>query len=205
MKVTHNDPSAHSRFDFHATVASSVKAVYHYWMYASPSNYPPNLHARVESKDGAVNQRDKKPLKGVGLKEYKKFKACDTKYVETIWEFTPNGHALKKRMVLKIDLRTAEATYWSFASCHSCWKQGRRNFADISITAHPLRVPSNDPYLARLGRCGCVVCNECVMELEMHKENRNKMDVHCPYCGNEECFSKHLRIWVVSEEVSSLN
>jgi len=205
MKITNDGHRSNLRLDYHTAVASTVKAVYHYWMTASPSNYPPNLHPRVQSKDGAVYKRDFAPLIGIDHKDYKKFNARDAKFVEIIWEFTPNGRALNKRMVLKIVMRNADSTYWSFGSCNSCWKRARRNFTDNVITGHPLRVPSDDPSLPRLGRCGCVVCNGCVMELEMNKENIDKMEVHCPYCGNEQCFSKHMRIWLVSKEVSNLN
>jgi hypothetical protein len=186
-------------------VQSVVRAVYHHWMTASPSKYPPNLHSRVESRDGAIVRRDYKKLVGIGIKEYKQFKACDAKYVELIWEFTPDGQALEKRMVVNFKIRSAHQTYWSFGSCNSCWKQGRRNFTDTDITGHPLQAHANDPNLPRLGRCGCVICNECVLELERSPRNKEKMDVHCPYCGNEECFSKHMRIWLVSEEVSNLD
>ena len=186
-------------------VTNIATAVYHHWMKASPSNYPPNLHSRVESKDGGICKWDN-PAIGIGLKEYKQLYACDAKYVELIWEFTPNGgEALQERMVWKLGVRGAGATYWSFGSCNSCWKWGRRNFTDTKLTGHPLSVPVDNPSIPRLGRCGCVICNECVLELEMHKTNKYKMDVHCPYCGNEECFSKHMRIWLVSEEISNLN
>ena len=205
MEITNLGHRRNSPFDYQPVVESAVMAVYHYWMKASPSNYPPNLHPRVQSKDGAVYKRDYAPLIGIDYKDYKKYKACDAKFVEIIWEFTPNGRALNKRLVLKIVIRTTDATNWSFGSCNSCWKRARRNFTDNVITGHPLSVPSDDPFLPRLGRCGCVVCNECVMELEMNKNNQDKMDVHCPYCGNEECFSKHMLIWLVSNEVSNLN
>ena len=204
MELKDIDRSHKFQLVYEDVVKLVVMAVYHCWMDASPSNYPPNLHPRVLSKDGSVYKRDYAPLISIGHKEYLQFRACDAKFVETIWEFTPNGRALVERMVLKIAFRPAEATYWSFGSCNSCWKWGRRNFTDNAITGHPLSVPSDDPTLPRLGRCGCVVCNECIMELEMNKANSDKMEVHCPYCRNEECFCKHMRIWVVSKEVSSL-
>ena len=185
-------------------VQSVVMAVYHHWMTATPSNYPPNLYSRVKSVDGAIVQRDFKPVVGIGYEDYKKYNACDAKYVELLWEFTPNGVELKKRMIVKVEMRTIQ-TYWSFGSCNSCWKRGRRNFTDITTTRHPLSVPADNPSTPRLGRCGCVVCNECVLEIEMNPNNSGQMDVHCPYCGNKECFSKHMRIWLVSMEVSNDN
>jgi hypothetical protein len=190
---------------YRPAIKTIIKDVYHYWLNAIPSNYPPNLHSRVESKDGAIYKRDYQPAIGIGKEDYRRFNACDTKYVEIIWEFTPNGYALHDRMVLQLTMKEREATYWSFGSCNACWKQKRRDFSNNAITRHPLRVQADNPSLPRLGRCGCVVCNKCVMEIEMHENNRDKMDVHCPYCGNEDCFSKHMRIWVVSNEVSNLN
>lgn len=190
---------------YRPVVESTIMDVYHYWLQARPSNYPPNLHSRVESKDGAIYKWDYEPVIGIGTKEYMTFNACDAKFVEIIWEFTPNGCSLNNHMVLKISMKQAEATYWSFGSCNSCWKRARRNFTDYTVTEHPLQVPADSPSLPRLGRCGCVICNECVMELEMHENNKDKMDVHCLYCGNKDCFSKHMRIWLVSNEVSDLN
>ena len=133
------------------------------------------------------------------------FNACDAQFVEIIWEFTPNGSSLTNRMVLNMETKQTEATNWSFGSCNSCWKRKRRNFTNTVITGHPLRLPADTLSLPRLGRCGCVVCNECVMEIEMHPNNHQKMSVHCPYCGNEDCFSKHMRIWLISNEVRNLN
>ena len=191
--------------EYSQAVQCVVVAVYHHWMTASPSKYPPNLHTRVQSRDGCVYKRDFMPLVGIGINEYRKFKACDAKYVKSIWEFTPNGKALKIRMVLKMEMRDVSTTHWSFGSCNACWKKGKRNFTDSTMTGHPLRLPCDDPSLPRLGRCGCVVCNECVRELEMNIHNKERMDVHCPYCGNEECFSKHMRIWLVSDEINNHN
>ena len=126
-------------------VQSVVRAVYHHWMTASPSKYPPNLHSRVESRDGAIVRRDYKKLVGIGIKEYKQFKACDAKYVELIWEFTPDGQALEKRMVVNFKIRSAHQTYWSFGSCNSCWKQGRDGTSRIHTLLgihckHPLTI-----------------------------------------------------------------
>jgi hypothetical protein len=159
----------------------------------------------VELKDGAIYKRDNKPVVGIGLNEYKHYHACDAKYVEVIWEFTPNGQALNERMILKLEVRDPGLTNWSFGSCNCCWKQGRRNFGDGDVTGHPLFEQVENPSIPRLGRCGCIICNDCVLQLEMHETNKDKMEVPCPYCGNEDCFSKHMRIWVVSEQVSNLN
>ena len=163
-----------------ATVKQVVTAVYHHWMTANPSNYPPNLHSRAEFRNGILYKQDNKQAIGVTLKDYIKYNTCDAKYVQLIWEFTPNGKALKQRMVLKLTVRTADATYWSFGSCNSCWKRGTVNFTDSKKTGHPLLVGVDNPTLPRLGRCGCVICNECVLQLELNRTNQNKMDVHCP-------------------------
>jgi hypothetical protein len=140
-------------------------------------------------------------MMGITVKEYMHFHACDVKFVEIIWEFTQNGCRLKEQMVIKVERKNTPI--WSFGSCNSCWKQVRRDFTNTQKTNHPLEAVVDDPSLPRLGRCGCVVCNECVMKLENHNNNKDEMNVHCPYCGNKDCFSKHMRIWLVSAEVDN--
>jgi hypothetical protein len=185
---------------FRPVIESTVRDIYHYWFTAEPTNYPPNLHPRVESKEGSIVKRNHHPVVGIGKKEYIRYSACDAKYVETIWEFTPDGKQLSERMILQI--KHVNDTYWSFGSCHCCWKENKRNFTKKSWTPHPMRVQVNNENLPRLGQCGCIVCNDCIMKIELHKKNDNNMWVHCPYCGNPDCFSKHVRIWLVSMEVS---
>jgi hypothetical protein len=185
---------------FRHIIESAVRDVYHYWFAVVPSNYPPNLYTRAITKDGRLVQRDHHPAIGIDKAEYIKYSACDGKYVETLWEFTPDGRALRKRMILQI--KHKNESYWSFGSCHSCWKEKKRNFTDRDLTPHPMKAQVDDENLPRLGQCGCIVCNECVMKVELHETNKTKMWVHCPYCGNQDCFSKHMRIWLVSWEVS---
>jgi hypothetical protein len=105
-------------------IETIVLQVYYYWMNAAPSTYPPNMNPRVESRNGAIVRRDHLPVVGITKKDYKLYSASDAKYVETIWEFTPNGVALKKRMILQV--KHKQETYWSFGSCHSCWKERKK-------------------------------------------------------------------------------
>ncbi len=188
--------------EFRPIIESTIRDVYRYWLTAIPSKYPPNLNQRALSKDGRLERRDYLPVLGISKKEYIEYQACDAKYLEYLWEFTPKGYALEERMFLKI--KYTQATYWSFGSCHSCWKQKKRNFTNTDLTPHPMKAKVDNPNLPRLGRCGCIICNECVMELELHEINKNEVSVHCPYCGNKDCFSKHMRVWLVSTEVSAV-
>ena len=181
-------------------ITSLVVDMYRDWIIATPSKYPPNLHSRVQSKKGRVEHRDVAAMVGITQDDYIQFRACDAKYLTIIWEFTPGGNELKERMILRLSERRDPA--WSFGSCHCCWKEGKRNFTDTRMTKHPLLVTAQDKNLPILGRCGCVVCNDCVRKIEFHPNNVDEMNVHCPYCGNKDSFLKHLRIWLVSAEVA---
>jgi len=181
-------------------VKDAMKLLYYDWMEVKPSKYPPNMYPRVLTIEGKISQRDYLPVKDISRKQYKKFGACDAKYLEIVWEFTPNGTRADKPIILETK-RVGSDTYWSFGSCHACWKLSKRDFTDTNRTKHPLRMPVDNPDLPRMGRCGCICCNQCVRELEMHDANKSECYVHCPYCGNSACFSKNLRIWVVSREI----
>jgi hypothetical protein len=190
--------------DARAPVSHAMKILHYDWMDVIPSHYPPNLYPRVLTWKGRVGEKDHLPMKGITRTEYQKYKAVDAKYLEIIWEFTPNGIRAEKPLLLETK-RVASSTYWSFGSCNGCWKLSRRNFTDTSRTPHPLDTSVDNPNLPRMGRCGCICCNLCILELELHPANKKECYVHCPYCGSQACFSKNLRIWVVSKEVKELN
>ena len=49
------------------------------------------MYPRVLTIEGKISQRDYLPAKDISKKHYRKFGACDAKYLEIVWEFTPNG------------------------------------------------------------------------------------------------------------------
>jgi hypothetical protein len=189
--------------DQRVPVKEAMRSLYYDWMDVRPSKYPPNLYPRVLTVHGKISQQNYLPLKGVTKEHYQKYEASDAKYMEILWEFTPNGKRETKPMFLGTKAFGSKNTYWSFGSCNSCWKLSRRNFANPSRTPHPLKSTLENPNLPRMGRCGCICCNQCIRELELHPANQNESYVHCPYCGSHACFSKNLRIWVVSKEVKT--
>jgi hypothetical protein len=87
---------------YRTNVPSSVEDVYHAWLKAEPSNYPPNLHNRVQSKEGKIEHQDLSPVVGITRNDYIQFHAYDAKYTSIIWEFTPGGNELKECMVLQL-------------------------------------------------------------------------------------------------------
>jgi hypothetical protein len=173
-------------------VITAMKKLFYDWLSIRPSNYPPNYFPRVLTMEGKVKQRDYLPFRAIKKEDYEKYSACDAKYVEIWWEFTPEGKQMQgERMFLDRRAISSKETHWSFGSCHSCWKLGRRNFTNAISSPHPMVAGHDDPNLARLGRCGCVCCNNCVRQIEDHQSNKKESYVHCPYCGNPECYSKN--------------
>ena len=61
---------------------------------------PPNMYARVLNIEGKACKRDYLPAKGISREHYTELGACDAKYLEIIWEFTPNGTRAKKPIIL---------------------------------------------------------------------------------------------------------
>ena len=181
-------------------VKDAMRHLYYDWMEIKPSNCPPNMYPRVMTINGRVGRRDYLPVKSITRDHYTKYRACNAKYLEVIWEFTPNGRRATVPIILETK-RVGSETYWSFGSCHACWKLDIRNFTNTDRTPHPLSASVNDPNLPRMGQCGCICCNKCVQELETHAANEKECYVHCLYCGNKACFSKNLLIWVISHEV----
>jgi hypothetical protein len=81
----------------------------------------------------------------------------------------------------------------------SCWKTKARKFDDPNLTPFPSQVGIDDPNLPRLGRCGCTICNNCVMQSEKCYGGADAFP--CPYCGNLKCFFKEIKIWSIGNEV----
>jgi hypothetical protein len=167
-----------------------------------PSCYPPNGNPRAETINGSLVKRDYLPLKPFTLEDYTTYGASDTRVKELVYEDNRRepGYGLSRNVIHRVAKKESDL-YFSFASCNLCYKTGMRNFGDSEITPYPTRVSSSHPLLPQVGLCGCIICNECIQQLIDHPRNRNKWFVHCPYCGNANCFSKHYTIWAVSEKV----
>jgi hypothetical protein len=86
-----------------------------------------------------------------------------------------------------------------YGSCMKCWNTKAHRFDDPNLTRFPSEVGINDPKLPRLGRCGCTVCNSCVMQLEKCYGGADAFP--CPYCGNLKCFLKEIKTWSIGHEV----
>jgi hypothetical protein len=167
-----------------------------------PSCYPPNQNPRAETKSGKLSNRDHLPLLPFTLSEYQSYGACDTRIKELIYEDTNTQRKQgEARNVIHRVTKLEQDLYFSFGSCNMCYRSGLRKFGDSEITPYPGRVSSKHPCLPQVGLCGCVLCNACVNSVVDHPANRNEWFVHCPYCGNLHCFSKHYKIWAVSDNV----
>jgi len=167
-----------------------------------PSNYPPNLNSRAKTINGKLTKRDYLPLKPFAEENYVQFESCNARIKQIIFEATRNGDRdVGDANILHATVRHTTETYFSFASCHCCFKSKARDFSDASRTPHPMDSQISCPDLAQVGLCGCIVCNKCVRSVVNHPSNKEMDYVHCPYCGNGRCFSKYFRIWAVTDNV----
>jgi hypothetical protein len=70
------------------------------------------------------------------------------------------------------------------------------------LTQAGLRIPKvgiKNPILPQLGCCGCVICNECILN-EFEKSQSEKY-LPRPYCAKKEAFNGDVKAWMLSEEV----
>ena len=122
-----------------------------------------------------------------------------------IWEYAPDGRRLsisEEELIsnfMKIHFIGDNSLDHRFASCLCCWKTRLRKFNDAEVTPYPSSCAIDDPRLPRLGRCGCTVCNSCILAME-HKLGE-LAEYPCPNCGNRRCFTKFVKVWSVSHEV----
>ena len=79
-----------------------------------------------------------------------------------------------------------------FANCRNCL---RKDFTGNYKTGVDNGVNINDPNTARLGRCGCVCCTECVLTM---KQEGNW--IGCPACGSKHAQHKNEIFWIVNRE-----
>ena len=128
-----------------------------------------------------------------------------------LWEHTPNGKRVANAGIgssFKVEhlhfVGDNEFTN-RFGSCMCCFRDSRghniRVFGDPDITRHPCRVALADPRPARLGRCGCTICNGCVLEMEELFKDKKLSSFPCPYCGDDYSFFLELKIWPISNLV----
>jgi hypothetical protein len=122
------------------------------------------------------------------------------------WEWTPGG--IRQPGLSEKELRSeymrSEFSHDNslekrFGSCLCCWKTGLRKFDDAEVTPYPTLCTLDDPRPPRLGRCGCTVCNGCVLAMERQLGDREEYP--CPNCGNFACFMKEVKTWPISHEV----
>ena len=77
-----------------------------------------------------------------------------------------------------------------FANCRSCL---RKNFTGEFKTGVDPGVQIDDPDTARLGRCGCVCCTECILAMRQEGDW-----IGCPACGCKNSQHKHEIFWIVN-------
>jgi hypothetical protein len=154
--------------------------------------------------DGAYTPRVPLP-RGMTPSEWRHFDCRIYTCRNIIWEYTPGGsRAAESELGSHVNFEhmhmIGDSTYsHRFGSCMSCWKSKARRFDDADITPFPSQVGIDNPNLPRLGRCGCTICNKCVMQLEKRCGDLDAFS--CPYCGNLKCFFKEIKIWSIGHEV----
>jgi hypothetical protein len=172
-----------------------------------PSHIIPNFFPLVSTELGEVVEGNPFPVRSIFPADYETYKVSNTKYVEILWEWTPDDTIPEPirwniRFIFgSLDI-PIENGYLSFGSCFKCW---RKSGVDFTACPYPESVPLNTSSLPRLGLCGCICCNRCVREVEGHPTNLWQGDFggHCPYCGQAYSYSRDIRLWVVSEPVKN--
>jgi hypothetical protein len=82
-----------------------------------------------------------------------------------------------------------------FANCVCCTQ---KDFTGTNYP-HPYGVPLSHPATARLGRCGCVVCNGCVQATM--RSSQDESAVPCPYCTRPYAFCRQKIYWILNNDV----
>jgi hypothetical protein len=170
-----------------------------------PHNACP-LFDSVATYDVNGNFSRRVPLpRGMTPSEWRKYDCRTYTCRSIIWEYTPCGlRSVGAIRGPKVDFEHMHmigdnAYSQRFGSCLACWKTKKRQFDDADKTPFPSEVGLDNPNLPRLGRCGCTICNNCVRLLELRRGNEESCP--CPYCGNQQCFFKEIKIWSIGHEV----
>jgi hypothetical protein len=117
------------------------------------------------------------------------------------WEYAPGGrrHPISEEELrwkfMHIKWIEGDSLANKFGSCMCCWKTGLRKSNDAEVTSYPSNCAIDDPRLPRLVKCGCTMCNSCVLEMERQLGDRTEYP--CPHCGNSGCFQKEVKIWPI--------
>jgi hypothetical protein len=90
-----------------------------------------------------------------------------------------------------------------FANCLAC----RSKKFDDPTTPFPLDCPIDGLNQPRLGKCGCVCCNGCVLKSITTNvndlSNANRGYIACPYCKNPRSHEMDTHAWSVTETMLS--
>jgi hypothetical protein len=114
------------------------------------------------------------------------------------WEYAPGGRRIPAGddgvtiKFMHLHFIGDNSLDQGFASCLCCWKTGSCRFDDVEVTPYPSNCTIDDPRLLHLGRCGCTVCNSCVLKME--RKLGEMAEYPCPNCGNTSCFFKEIKI-----------
>jgi hypothetical protein len=188
-------------------VKEAMCEIYRELLAAYPSHIIPNYFPCVSTEMGKVVEGNCFPVRRICPPDYETYKVSNTRYVEILWESTrndciPEPTRWGNSFIFGSRDIPIENAHLSFGSCFKCWRQSR---VDFTACPYPEGAPLNKFSLPRLGLCGCICCNRCVREVEGHPSNlwNGEFGGHCPYCGQANSYSQHIRIWVVSEPVKN--
>jgi hypothetical protein len=138
---------------------------------------------------------------GVSKEEWTVRRFSHTTFVGVILERTPGfirqKHPLTGKdgdvLVMHLDMLGKE---FIFANCLAC----RSKKFDDKNMPFPLAVSITNDDLPRLGKCGCVCCNECVRRVipeDVHDQNNPYHGfIPCPYCKFQHGHSLDTIAWV---------
>lgn len=156
-------------------------------------------------KEAWAEPHNKAPY-GTSKEEWDSKNYSSTKFVALVLEsgknFKRQPHPVTGRpgniLLMHFDFLGRE---FIFANCLSC----KSKKFDAESTPFPLDYPIQGPNQPRLGKCGCVCCNECVRRMipKNVKEQTNPIQgwIPCPYCHLKKSHQMDLHAWIVTEDM----
>jgi hypothetical protein len=134
---------------------------------------------------------------GMTKEIWKQRKCCFGKFYGYVLEKTNGGQRIENkanhgRATIDSIHFDAVGIDFVFANCRNCLSQ---KFTGDYKTGVDPGVDIKDPNTARFGRCGCVCCTECV--LQMRQEGSW---IGCPACGCKNAQHKNEIFWIVNQE-----